>query len=87
MLSLCIPGHGPFPGVLDMFGTVGGLIEFRAAMLANKGFITFALCYMSSHEVEEIETSYLQVFNKMKYTLYYRLLISIKILHDTNLYV
>ncbi|XP_076097906.1 acyl-coenzyme A amino acid N-acyltransferase 1-like [Mytilus galloprovincialis] len=54
------PGHGPFPGVLDMFGTVGGLIEFRAAMLANKGFITFALCYMSSHEVEEIETSYLQ---------------------------
>ncbi|CAG2248546.1 ACOT1_2_4 [Mytilus edulis] len=54
------PGHGPFPGVLDMFGTVGGIMEFRAAMLANKGFITFALCYMSSHEVEEIETSYLQ---------------------------
>ncbi|XP_063429714.1 bile acid-CoA:amino acid N-acyltransferase-like isoform X2 [Mytilus trossulus] len=54
------PGNGPFPGVLDMFGTVGGIMEFRAAMLANKGFITFALCYMSSYEVDKIETSYLQ---------------------------
>ncbi|XP_052105402.1 acyl-coenzyme A thioesterase 3-like isoform X2 [Mytilus californianus] len=54
------PGHGPFPGVIDMFGTVGGIMEFRAAMLANKGFITFALCYMTSYDVKEIETSYLQ---------------------------
>ncbi|XP_063612472.1 acyl-coenzyme A thioesterase 2, mitochondrial-like [Penaeus indicus] len=24
------PGPGPFPGVIDMFGTAGGLMEFRA---------------------------------------------------------
>ena len=24
------PGDGPFPGVVDMFGSVGGLMEFRS---------------------------------------------------------
>lgn len=24
------PGDGPFPGVIDMFGSVGGLMEFRS---------------------------------------------------------
>eukprot|EP00698_Gefionella_okellyi_P007057 TRINITY_DN1719_c0_g1_i4.p2 TRINITY_DN1719_c0_g1~~TRINITY_DN1719_c0_g1_i4.p2 ORF type:complete len:437 (-),score=60.52 TRINITY_DN1719_c0_g1_i4:2011-3321(-) len=40
------PGSTPCAGVLDMFGTAGGLIESRAAMLAAKGFAAFALAYL-----------------------------------------
>ncbi|XP_046562018.1 bile acid-CoA:amino acid N-acyltransferase-like [Haliotis rubra] len=39
-------GEGRFPGVLDMFGSAGGLTEFRAALLASKGFACFALAYL-----------------------------------------
>ncbi|XP_022094610.1 acyl-coenzyme A amino acid N-acyltransferase 1-like isoform X2 [Acanthaster planci] len=38
-------GPGPFPGVIDMFGSVGGLTEFRAAMLASHGLVGYALPY------------------------------------------
>ncbi|KAK7086942.1 hypothetical protein SK128_004856 [Halocaridina rubra] len=27
------PGPGPFPGIIEMFGSIGGLYEFRAGML------------------------------------------------------
>ncbi|KAL8622877.1 hypothetical protein ACOMHN_026998 [Nucella lapillus] len=37
------PGEGPFPGVLDLFGLAGGLMECRAAMLASHGFAALAL--------------------------------------------
>ncbi|XP_048251942.1 acyl-coenzyme A thioesterase 2, mitochondrial-like [Haliotis rufescens] len=40
-------GKGPFPGVLDMFGSTGGLVEFRAALLASRGFVSFALAYFN----------------------------------------
>ncbi|XP_046568714.1 acyl-coenzyme A amino acid N-acyltransferase 2-like isoform X2 [Haliotis rubra] len=44
--ALFLPaGVGPFPGVLDMFGSTGGLVEFRAALLASQGFASFALGY------------------------------------------
>ncbi|XP_046326932.2 acyl-coenzyme A thioesterase 1-like isoform X3 [Haliotis rufescens] len=44
--TLFLPaGVGPFPGVLDMFGSTGGLVEFRAALLASRGFAAFALGY------------------------------------------
>ncbi|ELU00797.1 hypothetical protein CAPTEDRAFT_169392 [Capitella teleta] len=44
--TMFIPqGNGPFPGVIDLYGTSGGLIEYRAALLASKGFVTFALAY------------------------------------------
>ncbi|XP_048252121.1 acyl-coenzyme A thioesterase 2, mitochondrial-like [Haliotis rufescens] len=44
--TLFLPeGKGPFPGVLDMFGCTGGLVEFRAALLASRGFASFALAY------------------------------------------
>ena len=33
------------PGILDLFGTGGGLMEHRAALLAAKGFTTLALAY------------------------------------------
>ncbi|XP_044512943.1 bile acid-CoA:amino acid N-acyltransferase-like [Gracilinanus agilis] len=41
------PGEGPFPGVIDLFGDVGGLIEFRASLLASHGFATLALAYFA----------------------------------------
>ncbi|XP_038667667.1 peroxisomal succinyl-coenzyme A thioesterase-like isoform X1 [Scyliorhinus canicula] len=40
------PGPGPFPAVLDMWGGGGGLVEYRAALLASRGFATLALAYL-----------------------------------------
>ncbi|XP_051004910.1 acyl-coenzyme A thioesterase 3 isoform X5 [Acomys russatus] len=39
------PGTGPFPGIIDLFGTGGGLLEYRASLLAGKGFAVMALAY------------------------------------------
>ncbi|CAH2296677.1 acyl-coenzyme A amino acid N-acyltransferase 1-like [Pelobates cultripes] len=41
------PGDGPFPGVIDMFGGVGGLVEFRSSLLASRGFASLALAYFA----------------------------------------
>lgn len=47
--SLFIPEESenglPLPAVIDIYGTNGGLIESRAALLASRGFITFSLPY------------------------------------------
>ncbi|CAL8386321.1 peroxisomal succinyl-coenzyme A thioesterase isoform X1 [Gadus morhua] len=40
------PGPGPFPGVLDMWGGGGGLVEYRSALLASHGFASMALKYI-----------------------------------------
>ncbi|XP_019326365.1 PREDICTED: uncharacterized protein LOC103895438, partial [Aptenodytes forsteri] len=46
--SLCLsPGPGPFPGVIDLFGGAGGLIEFRAGLLASRGFAVLALAFFA----------------------------------------
>ncbi|KAM4663834.1 acyl-coenzyme A thioesterase 1-like isoform 1-T2 [Discoglossus pictus] len=39
------PGPGPFPGVIEIQGTGGGLIEYKASLLASRGFATLALAY------------------------------------------
>nr|XP_023483843.1 LOW QUALITY PROTEIN: acyl-coenzyme A thioesterase 4 [Equus caballus] len=39
------PGPGSFPGVIDIFGVGGGLLEYRASLLASHGFATLALAY------------------------------------------
>uniref|UniRef100_A0A8C5QZY9 Acyl-coenzyme A thioesterase 1-like n=2 Tax=Leptobrachium leishanense TaxID=445787 RepID=A0A8C5QZY9_9ANUR len=39
------PGPGPFPGVIEIQGTGGGLLEYKACLLANKGFAVLALAY------------------------------------------
>lgn len=38
-----ISGQGPFPGVIDIAGIGSGSYEYRAALLASKGFVTLAL--------------------------------------------
>ncbi|KAM4690859.1 acyl-coenzyme A thioesterase 1-like [Rhinophrynus dorsalis] len=44
--SLFLPqGPGPFPSVIDLYGTGGGLMEHRASLLASRGFLTLALAY------------------------------------------
>uniref|UniRef100_UPI00398ED4B2 peroxisomal succinyl-coenzyme A thioesterase-like isoform X1 n=2 Tax=Pristiophorus japonicus TaxID=55135 RepID=UPI00398ED4B2 len=45
------PGPGPFAAVLDMWGSGGGLVEYRAALLASRGFATLALAYTGHKEV------------------------------------
>nr|XP_046250174.1 peroxisomal succinyl-coenzyme A thioesterase-like isoform X2 [Scatophagus argus] len=41
------PGPGPFPGLLDLWGGGGKLVEYRAALLASHGFACLALDYMT----------------------------------------
>lgn len=40
------PGPGPFPGILDLWGGGGKLVEHRAALLASYGFASMAIDYM-----------------------------------------
>ncbi|KAL9979722.1 hypothetical protein ACROYT_G017425 [Oculina patagonica] len=41
------PGDGPFPGVIEMLGGAGGLVEFKASLLASHGFAALALAYFA----------------------------------------
>ncbi|XP_051833603.1 acyl-coenzyme A thioesterase 1-like [Antechinus flavipes] len=44
--TLFLPsGSGPFPGIIDISGTGGGLFEYRASLLAGHGFAVMALAY------------------------------------------
>ncbi|KAK3558389.1 hypothetical protein QTP86_017996 [Hemibagrus guttatus] len=39
------PGPGPFPAVLDLWGGAGGLVEYRSALLASRGYVALSLEY------------------------------------------
>ncbi|XP_064417182.1 peroxisomal succinyl-coenzyme A thioesterase-like [Latimeria chalumnae] len=45
------PGPGPFPAVLDLWGAIGGLYEYRAALLAANGFASLTVAYMSHKDL------------------------------------
>ncbi|XP_053331018.1 acyl-coenzyme A thioesterase 1-like [Spea bombifrons] len=45
------PGTGPFPGVIEIPGTGGGLLEYKASLLASKGFATLALAYYNYEDL------------------------------------
>lgn len=45
------PGEGPFPGIIDLFGGIGGLVEFRASLLAAHGFAVLALAYFAYEDL------------------------------------
>ncbi|XP_077356166.1 peroxisomal succinyl-coenzyme A thioesterase-like isoform X2 [Festucalex cinctus] len=50
--TLFIPsGPGPFPGLLDMWGGGGGLLEYRSALLASHGYVSLALEYFAPGEL------------------------------------
>ncbi|KAM9845600.1 peroxisomal succinyl-coenzyme A thioesterase-like isoform 2-T2 [Aulostomus maculatus] len=49
------PGPGPFPGLLDMWGGGGGLLEYRSALLASHGYMSLALEYFKPGELQTAE--------------------------------
>ncbi|XP_065386353.1 bile acid-CoA:amino acid N-acyltransferase isoform X2 [Macaca fascicularis] len=50
--ALFLPqGEGRFPGVIDLFGGLGGLLEFRASLLASRGFASLALAYFNYEDL------------------------------------
>ncbi|NXA36374.1 ACOT1 thioesterase, partial [Eudromia elegans] len=58
------PGLGPFPALIDLYGSGGGLVEYRASLLASRGFVTLALAYMAFEDLpampEVLELSYFE---------------------------
>nr|XP_026257748.1 acyl-coenzyme A thioesterase 4 isoform X1 [Urocitellus parryii] len=39
------PGPGLFPAIIDIYGVGGGLLEYRASLLAGHGFATLAVAF------------------------------------------
>ncbi|XP_041636232.1 peroxisomal succinyl-coenzyme A thioesterase-like [Cheilinus undulatus] len=63
------PGPGPFPGLLDMWGGGGGLLEYRSALLASHGYVSLALEYFSPGELKsaDLQIQYFEsAFNLIK---------------------
>ncbi|XP_077090093.1 peroxisomal succinyl-coenzyme A thioesterase-like [Siphateles boraxobius] len=56
------PGPGPYPGVLDLWGAGGGLVEYRSALLASHGFASMALDYFAPKELrlQDVDISYFE---------------------------
>lgn len=59
-----LSGNSPFPGVIDLYGTGGGLPEYRACLLANYGFAVLALAFYGYEdlpkEMKEINLEYFE---------------------------
>ncbi|KAK5927447.1 hypothetical protein CgunFtcFv8_012605 [Champsocephalus gunnari] len=52
--TLFLPsGPGPFPGLLDLWGWGGKLVEYRAALLASHGIASMALDYLTPQMTKE----------------------------------
>ncbi|NXQ34298.1 ACOT5 thioesterase, partial [Alaudala cheleensis] len=47
------PGEDTFPGIIDIHGLGGGLLELRASLLANHGFATLALAYYQFEDLPQ----------------------------------
>ncbi|XP_012869655.1 PREDICTED: putative acyl-coenzyme A thioesterase 6 [Dipodomys ordii] len=47
------PGEGCFAGIIDLFGSGGGLCEYRASLLAGHGFAVLALAYFRYEDLPE----------------------------------
>ncbi|NWZ35508.1 ACOT1 thioesterase, partial [Brachypodius atriceps] len=58
-------GSGPFPGIIDLYGTGGGLPEYRACLLANHGFAVLALAFYSYEDLpKEMKEFHLEYFEE-----------------------
>ncbi|XP_070370121.1 acyl-coenzyme A thioesterase 1 isoform X3 [Equus asinus] len=59
------PEPGPFPGIVDVFGAGGGLLEYRASLLAGKGFAVMALAYYNYDDLpKSMESLHLEYFEE-----------------------
>ncbi|XP_078521481.1 acyl-coenzyme A amino acid N-acyltransferase 2-like [Lissotriton helveticus] len=58
------PGNHKFPGVIDMSGGTGGLVEYRASLLASRGYATLALAYFGYEDLpksaKELDLEYFE---------------------------
>ncbi|XP_038868241.1 acyl-coenzyme A thioesterase 1-like isoform X2 [Salvelinus namaycush] len=45
------PGPGPFPAMMDLWGMGGGLIEYRSALFASRGFASLSLAYFGHKDI------------------------------------
>nr|XP_045011385.1 acyl-coenzyme A thioesterase 1 isoform X2 [Jaculus jaculus] len=48
------PGRGPFPGIIDIYGVGGGLLEYRASLLAGHGFAVMAVAYYDFEDLPKV---------------------------------
>ncbi|KAF0035087.1 hypothetical protein F2P81_012845 [Scophthalmus maximus] len=51
------PGPGPFPGMLDLWGMGGGLVEYRSALFASRGYASLSLAYIGHKDLPGPHTS------------------------------
>ncbi|XP_072485280.1 acyl-coenzyme A thioesterase 1-like [Notamacropus eugenii] len=59
------PGSGPFPGIIDIFGSGGGLFEYRASLLAAHGFAVLALAYYAFEDLpKDMKELHLEYFEE-----------------------
>ncbi|XP_061168852.1 acyl-coenzyme A amino acid N-acyltransferase 1-like [Saccostrea echinata] len=49
-------GPGPFPGVIDLFGSGGSLFEHRGALLASRGFCVLSLAFYAYEDLPKFLT-------------------------------
>ena len=60
-------GDGPFPSIIDMSGTGGGLNEHKGGALASRGFCVFSLAFFQYKdlikELKHLDINYFKVFN------------------------
>lgn len=60
-----LSGNGPFPGVIDLYGTGGGLPEYRACLLSNYGFAVLALAFYGYEDLpKEMKEFNLEYFEE-----------------------
>ncbi|XP_010745228.2 acyl-coenzyme A thioesterase 4 isoform X1 [Larimichthys crocea] len=45
------PGPGPVPAILDLWGMGGGLVEYRAALFASRGYASLSLAYLGHKDL------------------------------------
>ncbi|KAM7006184.1 bile acid-CoA:amino acid N-acyltransferase-like [Tautogolabrus adspersus] len=45
------PGPGPFPAMLDLWGMGGGLVEYRSALFASRGYASLCLAYIGHQDL------------------------------------
>ncbi|XP_078790307.1 acyl-coenzyme A thioesterase 5-like [Oryzias latipes] len=59
------PGSGPFPAVLDLYTSGGGLSERRASLLANRGFVVLTTSlYGQQEQPKDIQGIHLDYFEE-----------------------
>ena len=47
--------------MIDLIGAVGGLVEFKASLLASHGFAALALGYLACHDLPQNPTKYINM--------------------------